>query len=219
MLVLGLDPSLRSFGWALHDTEASGRARCPARGRLKTGSDDLYIDRYISHRESVFSLIQDLCPDKIALEYPIFGDFYSEGLYGLFLYCSEAIKLARKDVVFFANTQTKALAKRTLNRPKGWKIGKPDMIESAKLDTGGGRWSSDEADAYMAALLGSRFWGLKEGLVQESGLSPFEFRMFSEISEYVRGKKKGKLKHKGMVHREGERYFLWSKLDCGDING
>lgn len=214
MIVLGLDPSLTNFGWALHDTDAVGRLRCIDRGRFHTSSRTLYIDRYCDLRANVTKLVTDLGVKRLGLEFPIFNDIFSEGMYGLFLYTSEALRDARVDVLFLANNQTKAHCRRFLDRPKGWKVGKPDMIEGAKQDTGGkGRWSGDEADAYWVAKVAGRFWQFLDGEVTEADLTPLERTQFTAIHTFSRGKRAGQTVHRGIQFRENERFFRWSQLE------
>lgn len=172
------------------------------------------MDRYIYMRTSLMDLVSKHDPDRVAIEYPIFNDLWSEGLYGLFLYSCEALLLSRMDVVFFANNQTKALGHRMLKRPKGWKMEKEDMREAAAKDTDTSkyRWPGDEADAYMAALLGGRFWGVFDGTLSEEDLTPYERRTFTAIHRPVKGRFVGKVIKRGLVYREDDRFFLWSKL-------
>ena len=211
MKVLGLDPSLTAFGWALHDSDAGGAARCLQRGRFHTTAKTEFIERYIDLRASVLKLVQDVGVQRVGVEFPIFNDLYSEGMYGLFLFVCEALKLAKMDVVFFANNQTKSIVRHRLARPKGWKMTKPDMIEAAKADTGGkGRWSSDEADAYWVAYLAARFWGLHDGVVQEADLTLQEQQQFMAIHTFSRGSRQGQTVKRGILYREDERFFRWS---------
>lgn len=219
MRVLGLDPSLTNFGWAIHDSDATGVARCVARGRFKTSAKTLYISRYQDLRERLRSLIREHSPDHMGLEFPVFGNLFSEGLYGLFLYCSEALKEERQDVVFWSPLQIKAHARVALGRPKGWVMMKPDMVEAAKSDTGfKGTWNHNEADAYLCALLSARFWLLHDGLLKEADLTPLEAKYFLEVKKYQRGKKVGEEVKKGLIYREDERFFKWSEDPDGDSN-
>lgn len=133
MRILGMDPSLTQFGWCLIETTVRNpydRVLC--RGRFQTSSKTLYVDRYAEMRERVRILIQETNPDGVGLEYPVFHDLFSEGMYGLFLYVSEALRLERQNVVFFSPLQLKAHARAYLDRPKSWKMGKPDMVLAAK---------------------------------------------------------------------------------------
>lgn len=212
MKVLGLDPSLTNMGWALHDTEApvQDAKRCLGRGRFQTPASMEFIDRNISQRESLRALIQRLEPDKIGIEFPIFGQMYSEGMYGLFLFCCEALKKEGCDVVFWAPLQVKAHARDTLVRPKGWKMDKVDMVEAAKLDAGGGRWNHNEADAYLVGVLSGRFWKLLLGELTEPDLTATEAHYFTGIKTYLKGRLAGRSVKKGVIYREDERFFAWS---------
>lgn len=212
MLILGVDPSLTNFGWALHDTEAKGPKRCLERGRFQTSAKTLFVERYTSLREDMRQLLQRTNPDKIGCEYPVFNDLYSEGMYGLFLYTSEAMYLEKKDVVFFSPLQVKAHARTLIARPDGWKMQKTDMVAAAKADTKTKvAWNHNEADAYLIARTAGRFWKLQEGLLTESELTDIEKAQFTKVHTYTRGKKQGQTVKSGIVHREDERFFRWSK--------
>lgn len=212
MKILGLDPSLTNFGYALHDTDADASARCLLRGRFQTPANMAYVDRYVSQRESLRALIQQTQPDAIGIEYPVFDNLYSEGMYGLFLYSSEALRLERKDVVFFSPGQIKAHARLRIDRPPKWKMDKPDMVEAAKTDTGGvGRWNHNEADAYWVAVVAGRFWKLQRGILTETDLTPLEHQQFLKEHTFTRGKRAGRTVQQGIAYREDERFFLWSE--------
>jgi hypothetical protein len=162
-------------------------------------------------RDSLRSLIQKTNPDRVGIESPIFNDLFSEGMYGLFLYSNEALKLERKDVVFFSPGQGKAHARESLARPKGWKMLKGDMVEAAKADTGGGRWNHNEADAYLIGRLAGRFWKFAEGVTPESELTPVERKQFLHIHTFQRGARAGQTVKKGLLFREEDRFFRWSQ--------
>jgi len=217
MEVLGLDPSLTGFGWAIHDSEATGKDRCPERGRWKTKASDMFVGRYLHMRESVRNLIRRTGIRRFGVESPVYGELYSEGMYGLFLYVCEALYQESCDVVFFSPPQTQAHARRFLGRPMKpikWKMNKPDMIEAAKKDTGGtGRWSSDEADAYWAGRTGCRFWQFFEGLLLIDDLTPEEASQFAKIHTFKKGPREGKTIRPGILYRENDRFFRWSDTE------
>lgn len=223
MLVLGLDPSLTNYGWAIHNTDAPVGTpdRLVARGRFRTPSKMEFIERYKAQRESLRALIQEHRPDRVGIEFPVFDNLWSEGMYGLFLYSCEALRAECMDVVFWSPLQAKAHARDTLDRPKGWKMDKVDMCEAAKQDVGGGRnWNHNEADAYLVAVLSGRFWDFYDGTVKEGALTPTEHRYFNKVHTFVRGKRAGKTIKKGVIYRESDRFFMWSRLrDTGDQNG
>lgn len=210
MRVLGLDPSLTQFGWAVHDTD--GHGSCEARGRFHTSSKTLFVDRYIQMRESVRELIRRVKPDRMAVEYPVFKELYSEGMYGLFLYTCEAMRMERQDVVFFSPMQVKAHARVALGRPAGWKMMKPDMVEAAKfLTQTKGVWNHNEADAYWVGVVGSRFWRLYAEELTVADLTTPEREQFLKVHTFVRGKRQGQTVKSGILHREDERFFTWSQ--------
>ena len=217
MLVLGFDPSLTAFGWAIHDTDASGADRCPARGRFKTSSKTLFVDRYIQMRENVLGILGEYPHiTRLGCESPIFKELYSEGMYGLFLYTCEAMRLGKRDVVLFSPPQTKVHARAFIDRPviagKAWVMGKPDMVEAAVTDTGGkGRWDHNEADAYWAARTAARFWLYHDGVIQTEDLTTAERKQFADIQTFQRGKRAGQTVERGILFREDERFFRWSE--------
>ena len=102
MIVLGLDPSLSNYGWALHDTGAETGDRCLDRGRFRSKPRDFTdeVSRYIYMRENVQELIAAHPEiDAMGIEHPVMNEFYSEGMYGLFLFSLEAIKRQAKDLL------------------------------------------------------------------------------------------------------------------------
>jgi len=219
MLVLGLDPSLTNYGWAIHNTDApvGTPERCVARGRFRTPAKMEFIERYKSQRESLRALIREHRPDRVGIEFPVFDNLWSEGMYGLFLYSCEALRAERMDVVFWSPLQAKAHARDTLDRPKGWKMDKVDMVEAAKKDAGPGRWNHNEADAYLVGVLAARFWDFFDGRLKEGCLTPTEARYFTKVHTFTRGKRAGKTIKKGVIYRESDRFFRWSQLrDEGD---
>lgn len=214
--VLGLDPSLTNFGWALFDPDGVGKARCPERGRFQTSSKDEFIVRYMTMRENLLALVKRLGVKRVGIEYPVFNDLWSEGMYGLYLYSCEALKLAQVDVVLFSPIQIKVHAREFLKRPrvagKLWKMAKADMSEAAREETGGkGAWNHNEADAYWVARTGCRFWQLHDGIISRADLTPDEAKQFTMIHTFKRGKKAGKTDLRGILYREDERFFCWSQ--------
>lgn len=216
MLVLGLDPSLTNYGWALHCPLETGKARCPLRGRWKTKPKMLEVSRYMYMRDQLQALIQEHQPDHVCIESPIFGAQYSEGMYGLFLYSQEAIYRERKDLVLLSVSQIKKHARLSLDLPSTWNMMKPNMVEAAKEDSGGkGHWNHNEADAYLCARLGAKFWLLQDGIITPDELTEFEHATFLHTHTYTRGERAGETDYKGLVYREGDRFHLWSRVTNG----
>jgi len=216
-MTVGMDPSLTNFGWCLHDTEVDVGlpGRLVESGRFQTSSKTLFIDRYLEQRRQVISLIDRLVATygsvRVGCESPVFGDLYSEGLYGLYLYNCEALRASKVDVVFFSPGQLKAHAHHALGRPKGWKMMKPDMVEATKRDAGlKGNLNHNEADAYWAAFAAGRFWAFMDGVLNKEDLNLIEAKQFTEIHTYQRGAKAGRSVNKGIMFKEDCRFFRWS---------
>jgi len=214
MLSIGLDPSMTGFGWCVHNPWAVGKSRVVDKGRFETSSKQVFVARYLELRSCVSALLDRFPESKIVgVESPPFGERWSEGLYGLFLYVNEAIYLHRKDVVYFDPATVKSLAKEDPELRKG-KMFKADMVVMAKADTGIGRWNNDEADAYHIARFAARFWLLLEGHITEEVLLPSERHTFLQSHTFVRGKHLGETHKIGTIFREGERFFRFSKLEA-----
>ena len=213
MITLGLDPSLRGFGWCIHDSSAEGRDRVVARGRWATSSKDIFVSRYMELRENVGKTL-DRYPiiEAVGVESPPYGELFSSGLYGLFLMVNEAIFVRRKDVVYFDPLSLKMLVKEDPKVVKG-KMFKSDMVDAAKLDAGGGRWNADEADAYHVARYAARFWLVLNGTLEEEDLTPSEYQAFVKIHTFTRGKRKGQTVKLGAVYKENMRFFRFSELE------
>lgn len=224
MLVLGLDPSLRHYGWAVHDTEADpGPARCVGRGTFQTTAASEAVDRYVYLRERVAELIQHWKPDKVGSEAVIFQETASEALYALYIQTSEAVKAQKQDLVLFNPSNVKIFGREILGRPKGWDMKKPEMVEAAKAhcfescDRPIGHWRHDEADAYLVSVMAGLFWKFHQGLFKEADLSPYLQRLFARKHTFIRGKRKGQTEFTGIIYREGEKFFRWSQSPKGNV--
>ena len=207
---------MTNFGWAVHDTSATGKARCPARGRFQTSSKTLFIARYVDLRAQVRQLLADTGVRYVGCEYPVFNALWSEGMYGLFLYTCEAMRDGGVDVVFFSPGQVKTNARLILDRPrvgnKLWVMKKSDMCDASRADTGGkGRWNHNEADAYLVARTAGRFWEYVDGGLKRADLTAVELKQFTAVHTYKRGKRAGETVHRGVEYREDERFFRWAK--------
>jgi hypothetical protein len=218
MITLGLDPSLTGFGWCIHDSTALGAQRIVHSGLFKTSSKALFIKRYADMRENVSGILrQHPNIEAVGVESPPFGELWSEGLYGLFLYVNEAIWMARKDVVFFDPGTVKMLAKQNPKVVKG-KMFKSDMVEAARAETGRSL-NHNVADAYHIGKFAARFWTLLAGGIAESDLTPAEYQAFAKIHTFVRGKRKGQTVQLGAMFKENQRFFRyskWSESPVGD---
>ncbi len=214
MRVLGLDPSLTHFGWALAECEAGRVPTCLDRGELRTSSSTLFVDRYVDLRERLRVLVRAHPDLLVSAEYSVFGETYSEGMYGVFLYMCEALRQERCPLVLWSPLHLKAQARAFLRRPPKWSMTKADMVEAAKRDTGQKRgWSEHQADAWWAARTGCRFWLLQRGEVAEQDLTTLEREQFTDVRVRKKGALAGTIERKGALHKEDKRFFLWGDHD------
>jgi len=183
-----------------------------AKGRISTKARDIFIARNMLLRDTIGKLM-DEHPEVqyLGVESPPFGELYSEGLYGLFLYVNEAIYSRRRDVVYFDPLTLKMLVKMDPEVRRGT-MDKRDMVDAAKVDTGIKRWNHDEADAYHIARHAARFWEFFLGEITEDELTPSERHSFTRIHTFQRGEKAGRTIKKGLVFRENDRFFRFSQV-------
>lgn len=217
MITLGLDPSLTGFGWCVHDSRVVGPKRVVAKGVFSTPASRVFVWRYQYLREAV-GMVLDRFPtiDNVGVESPPFGESFSEGLYGLFLYVNEAVYLRRKDVVYFDPQTVKRLAKMD-SRVRRGTMDKSDMIEAAKVDSGVKRWNHNEADAYIVAREAARFWEYIKGQLTEEELTHEEHKAFIHTHTFKRGPKAGLTVRTGLSFKEHDRFFQFSNLEPHEI--
>jgi Holliday junction resolvasome RuvABC endonuclease subunit len=216
LITLGLDPSLTGFGWCVHRSDVVGSGRVVAKGTFRTPSKRVFIWRYMFMRSAVSQL---LCKfpqvEAVGVESPPFGELWSEGLYGLFLYVNEALFTRRMDVVYFDPARVKLLAKMDPSIRRGT-MEKRDMVEASKADTGIKRWNHNEADAFIIARSTARFWEFLNGLLGEEELTPSERQVFARTHTIVRGPRAGRTIKSGLAFKEDDRYFRFSSLNLED---
>ncbi len=212
MIFLGLDPSLTSFGFSLIDDEIDGPGRILYQGRFRTSAKTLDVERYLFLQKSLRQLIEKSAPVFIGMESPFTGGSYSEGLWALFVHNCEVLYELKKDFVLLHPPQLHLLAKGDPAIKK--KMFKIDMIKAAKKDMQWkGKFQSDEADAYHAAKFGARFYRFINNQLTEADLTPAEHHVFHRTHKFVRGIKAGLVEEYGILTKENNRFFLFSKLD------
>lgn len=202
---------MTGFGWCVHDGSAEGPSRVRDKGWFASPTKDTFIERYIGLRACIEDLLDDWPEARyVGIESPPFGELWSEGLYGLFLYVNEALWSRRRDVVYFDPLTVKLLAKEDPELRKG-KMFKADMVALAKADTGVTRWTNDEADAYHIARFAARFWQFLDGYIEEDVLLPSERHVFLKEKTYTRGRYAGETHKMGTAFRENDRFFRFSQ--------
>jgi hypothetical protein len=94
---------------------------------------------------------------------------------------------------------------------------KGDMVEIAKQDTGIKCWNHNEADAYIIARAAARFWDLHRKVISPIDLTPAEEKVFRSTHTFSRGAKAGRTEERGIIFKEGDRFYQFSKLEPEDI--
>jgi hypothetical protein len=200
VITLGIDPSLTGLGWCVHDGDVVGPGRVIAKGWFSTPREQIDYLRYMFLREAVGRVLAAYPQiEGVGVESPPFGESWSEGLYGLFLYMNEALVRARKDVVYFDPLRVKLLTKMDSSIRRG-KMDKSDMIDAAKAETSIRVWNHNEADAYIIARSAARFWDFQRKLVTVDELTPSERSIFPKV-----------------VEKKNDRYYLFSSLTDADL--
>jgi len=209
-LILGLDPSLTCTGWALLDSE---KKECPNWGLIKTTTKDLNILRFLYIKKELTKIVQQYPIDRVGCEAPVFGGYETGTLFTIYILFQEVLLKNKLDVVFFAPSQIHSQL-RGEGYGLGGKIYKADSVQAAKdyLKDLPSKASGDKADAFHAARLGSRFWDFFDGKLTLDDLDETEKNIFAKQHTFVRGKKKGITEKKGIIFRENELFFRFSKI-------
>lgn len=218
MLVLGLDPSLSAYGWAIHDPDASGMGRRVASGHEGTIPSTVPVVRFTHFRTMVAGLLDRFGPDLVGIESPAYqaGPFQRIH-FGLMMFSLEAIFERRKDCVLFDPATLKLLAKEDTKRRRG-PMTKLDMQRRVQVDTMDPCViDNNEADAYMVALSAARFSRLQSGELLPEDLTPSERSVFITRSRRVKTVKGTVTKRVAHAFRENSRHFSFSKVPAGSV--
>jgi hypothetical protein len=215
MITLGFDPSMTGYGWCIHDSDAVGRDRIIDKGRWATSPRTVFVKRYMEFRDHITKLLEDNpWIEAVGVESPVYGEQWSPGLYALFVYTNEVVYTHRKDVVYFDPGTVKMLAKLDPKVRKG-KMFKTDMVNAAKVDTGiTGRFNHNEADAYHVARFAARFFERFNGTIEDKDLTPSEYKAFSKIHTFTKGKRAGETVRVGAIFKENSRFFRFRELEA-----
>jgi len=215
MISIGFDPSLRSYGWAVINTDAIRPSdKLIASGHEGTLASIVPVVRFIHFRTLVASLLKRFNVDVVGIESPAYGGgAFSERHYGLMLYSLEAIFEARKDCVLFDPATLKFLV------GKG-SATKTDVQRYVQLDTMNTKViNNDEADSYCIAKFASRFVDTKIGRIRPEDLTASERRVFVERTRKIKTTSGEKItKRIAHIFRENNRYFEFSRVPIGNID-
>lgn len=207
MIVLGCDPSLTAFGWTVVDTEIEGPDQLIGHGVIKTSSDELYIKRYLHHKESLREIVETYDVEYAGIERPPPNSSWSAGLYPVWMYASEVFFKNRISFCILMPPTLKKFAREILG-VGGQKMEKQDMKAAAKklMDgyKGKGRMNHNVADAYLEAYYAGRFKKCLDGELSESDLTEKEKDTFTKT---IKRRKTGRIDKVGMVYNEGEKHY------------
>ena len=220
MISLGIDPSLRAYGWAVHDSESTGRTRRVSSGHDGTLPTIVPVARFMQFRTMVADLL-DRHPkiQIVGIESPAYeaGPFQTVH-FGLMMYALEAIFERRRDCVLFDPTTLKYLAKGDPKVRKGI-MGKSDMQRQVQLDTMDSKViDNNEADAYLIALFAARFAEFRSGNINPLDLTSAEHAVFIGRKRKIKTLTGTKTKRVAHVFRENSRYFSFSQIPEGSVN-
>lgn len=214
MRILGLDPSLNSYGWAIYDSDA----KKPAERRVISGHEGTLkttvpVARFMQFRALVWDLLRRFKVDGVGIESPAYdGGPFSERHFGLMMYSLEAIFEYRKDCVMFDPATLKYLVK------KG-DADKSDMQRFVQLNTmNPDVINGDEADAYCVGYFVARFFGLRDGVIAPDELTDHERRVFLERGKKIKRGDKKIVKRTAHIFRENSRYFAFSQIPKGSVS-
>lgn len=215
MLTLGLDPSLRAYGWAVYDGNAkTPHERLLASGHEGTLSLSVPVARFMHLRALVSDLLRRFDIEAVGIESPAYeGGPFSENHFGLMMFSLEAVFERRKDCVLFDPTTLKyMIGKSNLAKSDIQKYVQIDTLSTKQID-------NNEADAYCIAKFACRFMQLRAGTVTPDDLTENERRVFL-TREKKRKRTDGSLTIKKTAHvfRENSRFFEFSRVPVGSVS-
>jgi len=211
-MIASFDPSMTHFGWVIMDEHQTGKDSVIDFGTFKTDPEDgLRVQRLLMQKERVRKLLSDRGIKFVVMEAPIWQDFNTEVLFALNQFVHEVFLDQRTFVLY---VQPMSLKKAAVPGMNPQEIQKHHVVHQAKeeLERHGKRFSEHVADAYFAAKIGAQFYRwhiLKE--LKDSDLTPDEQHMFCGQHTYTRGVKKGLTEYTGIIYRENDQFFDYSK--------
>ena len=220
MKALGIDPSLRAYGWAIHDSNAIGLNRKIASGHEGTLKTTVQVARFMHFQSLVQNLIEKYKPDVVGIESPAYGGDaqFVNTHFGLMLFSLIPTFEARINCVLFDPSTLKLLAKEDPLAKRGT-MGKLDMQRKVQLDTLDPMViDNNEADAYLVGKYASRLMELVYGLIDISQLTISEKRVFILRTKKVKTLTGTKIKRIGHIFKENNRFFEFSRIPFGSVS-
>ncbi len=214
MRSLGIDPSLRSYGWCVYDSGAEReRERLVASGHEGTLPSTVPVARFMHFRAMVRDLLSRFRVDVVGIESPAYGGGpFSEAHFGLMMYTLEAVFERRVDCVLFDPVTVKLLTgsgsatKSDIQRFVQTDRMSPEVVQS------------DEADAYVIGKFSARFLESFSGALSPEDLTDKERRVFIERKRRVKTLVGTKVRRVAHAFRENSRFFQFSRVPEGSVD-
>lgn len=212
MTIASFDPSITHLGWVIFDETKTGKRAVLEAGVFKTRpTDGLLVQRLITQRERIRSLLKTWNINFIAMEAPYLQDYNTELLFALNQHLHEAFL---DQQIFVLYVQPNTLKRYALPNIKMEKITKHHITHQAKKELGlmGRVFSEHVADAYFIGKLGLKFyqWYFMHKY-KDTDLSEHEHKFFCGKHTFKRGKKKGLTEYTGVIYRENNQFFDYRK--------
>lgn len=214
MPVAGFDPSLTHFGWVILDEKKKGKNALIDYGTFKTEpADGLLIQRLLMQRERIRKFLSENDIKLVCMEAPFWQNFSTEILFAMNQFLHEVFLDLGSYVVYIQPSSLKKYAIPDMNPNE---VTKHHMVHKAKdeLDKHGSKFSEHLADAYFVGTAGMwfyRWFFLKE--LTDDQLPEYLRELFCGKHTYKRGIKKGLTEYKGIIYRENDQFFDYSKQD------
>jgi Holliday junction resolvasome RuvABC endonuclease subunit len=218
MKTLGIDPSLRAYGWAIHDNLATGVKRRIASGHEATLPSTVPVARFMHFQALIERLIDEYHPDAVGIESPAYsaGPFQTIH-FGLMMFSLVPVFKKRIDCVLFDPSTLKSLAKESPDK-KG-QMSKLDMQRKVQIDTLDPKViDNNEADAYLVAKYASRMISLVKEDIKPEDLTPNELKTFLLKTRKVKTLTGTKVKRMAHVFRENSRFYEFSRVPPGSVS-
>lgn len=219
MAIAAFDPSITHLGWVILDENKTGKRSVLEGGIFKTRPiDGLLVQRLITQRERLRSLLTSWDIKFIAMEAPYWQDFNTELLFALNQHLHEAFL---DEKIFVIYVQPNTLKRYALPKMKMEDISKHHITHQAKKELGimGQRFSEHVADAYFVGKIGLKFyqWYFMRKY-KDSDLTEYEHKLFCGKHTFKRGAKKGLTEYTGIIYRENDQFFDYRKQKRDSTN-
>ena len=212
MPIVGIDPSLTHTGWVVFDENKTGKDAVLQIGCFKTDTaDGLYANRLIMQRERLRLLLTFHKVKFVIMEAPLFGEHSTEILYALHQFFHEVFLDLKIYLVYLQPSTVKKYAYPDMD-PND--VSKHLMTHAAlkELDRLGKRFSEHAADAYFIGKVGLKYYQwLFMKKFSDHDLSDAERNLFCGKHTFVKGIKKGVTEYTGIIYRENERFYDYTK--------